>query len=197
MTSRATSTANARAGSRASISSGVMGSSALGTTTGEDRDHITYAVVNDDAFRHIPTPFRAKIVDVPMKRLAPYLDDLVRRYGAGASTYDLAREFGLSPIGAWRVLRRTGILRSRSEASILRRRDHPEEVRCLRGAGGTVRKGKRRSYEDRCRRAKPRESRLSVQHPSERLLVELLETRGLHGVPQLAIGPYNCAFATG
>ena len=116
-----------------------------------------------------------------MPRILPDADvrDLVDRYLAGATGYELAERFGVSKSTVYRVLDKSGVDLRRLPMHKAR-------------ADSTA------SFGELCQRAATREANGTQSSPLEARFADLLTERGVpKPVPQKAIGPYNVDLAIG
>jgi len=123
-------------------------------------------------------------------------NDFIELYRKGLSIYKIANIYGVSPSWVYFVVKRAGVNRTRSEALRLQPRERfvamsKKAVIARQGRGREI------TFAERLRRAKTRELRQSATGPTEKLVVIALSKKGIHGVAQKAIGPYNCDLAVG
>jgi hypothetical protein len=128
--------------------------------------------------------------------LSVNLNNLVRLYQSGLSTYQVARQLGIHHTTVFKYVRRAGVARTRSEAWHLRP-GTLEHLSLMGKLGGAKSLGRRWTDEAKARQALTSQANRSHVGPNEAQVIEALTSRGIQGTPQLAIGPYNSDFATG
>lgn len=133
------------------------------------------------------------------RRLNLNVDDLVRRYEAGASVKHLAEVFGCARNVVVARLRERGITqRNRSEAMLLRQSQlTSEERKALLHQAHKAARGRVHSEEERIRRAQTRwERQLGISNYALEL-GEQLDVIGIHSFFEYPVGPYNLDIALG
>lgn len=121
---------------------------------------------------------------------------LHRRYEAGESGVELAREMGIDPTGLYASWKRRGLrMRSRSEAKRLEFERYPERKAAAPLAMQESRRGAVDPMERRMARALTREERQLGTSRLEDEVAAYLDGHGIEYVRQKAIGPYNVDFA--
>lgn len=141
-------------------------------------------------------PRRAKVVH--SRRIA-MPDDVAARYAAGESENAIAQRLGVSRNVVTIRLREAGIpRRGQREANVMTMagRSDEEKARNAEAAHAAAR-GRVHTEEERCKQALTRERNCSMMGPDEAVLAQMLADRGIAGVPQKAIGRYNCDLACG
>ena len=125
--------------------------------------------------------------------------EVVALYNSGRSVKALAGQFGVSRQVIDRRLKRAGITpRGRSESMYLRMSQTSEEERGrLSAAAHAAVRGKRQTFEHRCKIARSREASPSCVSRIERVCLGVLEDHGFACTPQKAVGPYNIDVAIG
>lgn len=120
-------------------------------------------------------------------------DEIAARYQAGESENSIAKSLGISR-GAirTRLIDAEVPIRGTAEANrLMMAARTPEENRLNTAAAHQAVRGRKSSFDERCRRAKLNEERVAGQVEVERTLSALLAERGIETIPQKAIGPYN------
>lgn len=129
----------------------------------------------------------------------PNLDDLIRRYQAGASIKKISDESGIGRNVLTRRFRLNHVdVRSQSEAERLKwaeRRKDPEAVRRQCSAAWSARSGSSDTWEVKLKRARTRYKRVLHASPYEAALAACISDRGFDMSPQFAAGPYNLDLA--
>ena len=137
---------------------------------------------------------------MPRKIIIPNLDDLLRRYLAGESENQLAKEAGVNRCTFRRRLLDAGITpRSRSDAETLKWEQMSiEQRRSQVKAAHDVTRGRKVTTEELSMRAKTREGNLAYNIGEyEFILADWLREIGIGFIQNFAIGPYNCDFGIG
>ena len=118
--------------------------------------------------------------------------DLIRLYQSGLTEVDLAAHFGVCRLTVSKRLTANGIpKRSWSDTQRINASRHsPEERKQQAEAAHAAVRGKKRSFDELCLRARTRQSQGRMS-PAEILLADWLWKRGIDCIPQEAIGPYN------
>jgi len=121
---------------------------------------------------------------------------LYRRYMAGESGVEIAREIGIDPGGLYMSWRRRGLpMRSRSEAKRLEFKRYPQRKVTAPLAMQEARRGAVDPLPRREQRARTREERMLGTSRLEDELAAYLDRLGVAYIRQKAIGPYNVDFA--
>ena len=122
---------------------------------------------------------------------------IVTRYLAGESELALSRAFGIDRNGIRRRLLEAGISpRGRSAAMFTRMANtSPEDRKKLAQPSHDALRGTKRPFSQKVRRALTREAQGIGISPVEAQFSAALADRGLHTLPQLAVGPYNIDIA--
>lgn len=131
------------------------------------------------------------------RRLNIDVDDLVKRYEAGASVKELADVFGCARNVVVKRLGERGITqRNRSEAMFLRQAQMSvEERKALLAKAHKAARGRIHSEEESVRRAKTRfERQLGISHYAVEL-GQVLTELGIGYFFEYPVGPYNLDFA--
>lgn len=131
------------------------------------------------------------------KRGGPLPDgDICAAYNAGMSEAELARTHGVSRDVIRRVLERNEVKR-RTVAEALQlvqdARTPEEKARNAEAAHAAVR-GRHWTFAQKCTHANSRHGKRTAV-AAELLYDAWLRLRGIHTIPQFAIGPYNCDLA--
>ena len=130
----------------------------------------------------------------------PNLDDLLRRYVAGDSENQLAKEAGVNRWTFRQRLIKAGIApRNQSEAEAIKwDRMSPKQRRRQVRAAHDAARGRDVPFDELCYRAKMREGNMAYNvSQSEVLLGQWMRKAGLPVLHNLAVGPYNCDIGTG
>lgn len=132
-----------------------------------------------------------------IKRDIPNVQELIDLYLSGVSEYRIAIQSGISRVTLKKLFVKHGVSRRGcSEAGKLNWQSMGPEARAKQVvACHAASKGAVRRLDTKARIAKTRQAKVIGQSVSEVLLIELLESVGLTGIPQFAVGPYNLDIA--
>lgn len=123
------------------------------------------------------------------------IDECIRRYAAGESVMSIGASFHVSGVLVVRRLKAIGYkIRTRNEAMVVRHaRMTVLQRQALAHAANVARRsqGRKPGETERIAQGRQRSTR-SLRSTTEIHLQQLLNTRGLTLIPQLAIGRYNC-----
>lgn len=120
-------------------------------------------------------------------------------YTAGTSENAVAKQFGIQRAGVSRILSKHSIpRRGQSDAERAKWANMTADQRAAQvSKAHTAARGRVQAFDVLCRMAATRERNQTCQtSPYEAELIKLLIERGVVGVRQKAIGPYNCDFAS-
>lgn len=119
--------------------------------------------------------------------------DICARYIAGESENALAKDYGVARNVIRNRLLKHGVeIRSYSAANLLKASQMtPEERQSNAAAAHAAVKGMKHSWEQLCLRAQSKEGSQGNRSQAELLLEKWLIERGVHVIPQKAIGKYN------
>lgn len=126
--------------------------------------------------------------------------EMVRLYNSGSSVKALAAHFGLSRSGITLRLKEAGITpRNRSEGMFARMAQTTKDERLrLSHKAHEAAKGRVKTVIEQSLAALTRQARVSTRSSIyEAQFLGMLEARGVHAIPQFAIGPYNCDLLVG
>lgn len=126
-----------------------------------------------------------------------FADEAVERYEKGESELSLANRFNTSRVAISGLLRRRGIKRrTASEQGLIRMANMtPEERSALASKAHDAIRGTKKSFSAKVKNALAKQASLSGANETEFFVASDLRNLGIHPIPQLAIGPYNCDLA--
>lgn len=127
------------------------------------------------------------------------VDALARRYRAGESTCEIARDLGISDTTVSDALKRAGhALRDASSRTVLQVAKRPPEVMArAQAARIAARRGQRDTMRTKRQRAVTNHERQPRRSPLENQFAVWLDERGVTYDRQTPIGPYNVDFTLG